>query len=405
MSCNIVSTSSKRLACYFHADGKFVENDDGEVKYCGGTVRVRVINEGTKIEDLRAMIGEWFSMDCHDCDIKYTLSFDERVLVDLIDDGEVDNLFEYNDRNAHIYIAHKGNDNVEEGMGYPETISRMVGLSEQSDEPMLEGNALESTSSGGSERPTVSLPYGVVSAPTPLPKMNSLKWKELLLRWNQTFANAEDFKKKVHKFSIANKFEYNVEGCLWRISARVGRKSTLFLRVATFINEHVHNAQDNLRVEHCGSASLIASIITDEVNDHIDRRPNDIRKTLKRDYGVKLTYKQAYRVKQKALEDIHGRPDQSYILIPWICERLKETDNKTVAKWVGNTNNTFERAFIVYGCCIEGFIAGARHVLYIDGCYLSGRYKGTLLSASAYDTDNELLPFVIAIVKGEILED
>ncbi|XP_028772552.1 uncharacterized protein LOC114729679 [Neltuma alba] len=400
-------------------DGKFVEKDNGEVKYCGGTVRVRVINEGTKLEDLRAMIGEWFSMDCHGCDIKYTLSFDERVLVDLIDDGEVDNLFEYNDRNAHIYIAHKGNDNVEEGMGYPEMISRMEGLSEQSDEPTLEGNALESTSSGGSERPNVSLPYGVVSAPTPLPEMNSLKWKELLLGRNQTFANAEDFKKKVHKFSIANKFEYkyvkncrgkmyvkcSVEGCPWRISARVGRKSTPFLRVATFINEHVHNAQDNLCVEHCGSASLTASIIRDEVNDHIDRRPNDIRKTLERDYGMKLTYKQAYRAKQKALEDIHGRPDQSYMLIPWICERLKETDNKTVAKWVANTNNTFERAFIAYGCCIEGFIAGARHVLYIDGCHLSGPYKGTLLSASAYDADNELLPFAIAVVKGETLED
>ncbi|XP_028799280.1 uncharacterized protein LOC114754657 [Neltuma alba] len=197
----------------------------------------------------------------------------------------------------------------------------------------------------------------------------------------------------------------SVEGCPWSISARAGRKSTPFLRVATFINEHVHNAQDNLRVEHCGSTSLTSSIIIDKVNDHIDRLPNDIRKSLERDYGVKLTYKQAYRAKQKALEDIHGRPDQSYMLIPWICERLKETNNKTVAKWVGNTNNTFERAFIAYGCCIEGFIAGARHVLYIDGCHLSGSYKGTLLSASAYDADNELLPFAIAIVKGETLED
>ncbi|XP_028801143.1 uncharacterized protein LOC114756367 [Neltuma alba] len=194
----------------------------------------------------------------------------------------------------------------------------------------------------------------------------------------------------------------SVKGCPWRISARVGRKSTPFLRVATFINEHVHNAQDNLRMEHYGSTSLTASIITDELNDHINRRPNDIRKTLERDYGVKLTYKQAYRAKQKALEDRHGRPDQSYMLIPCICERLKETDNKTMAIWVGNTNNTFEHAFIAYGCCIEGFIASARHILYIDGCHLSGPYKGMLLSTSAYEADND---FAIAIIKGETLED
>ncbi|XP_028800236.1 uncharacterized protein LOC114755514 [Neltuma alba] len=197
----------------------------------------------------------------------------------------------------------------------------------------------------------------------------------------------------------------NVEGCPWRISARVGRKSTLFLRVATFINEHAHNAQDNLHVEHGGSASLTSLVIIDEVNDHIDRYPNYIRKSLERDYDVKLTYKQEYRVKQKVLEDIHGRLKQSYMLILWICERLKETDSKTVAKWVGNTNKTFERAFIAYGCWIKGFIAGTRHVLYIDGCHLSGLYKRTLLSTSAYDANNELLPFAIAIVKRETLED
>ncbi|XP_028798837.1 uncharacterized protein LOC114754226 [Neltuma alba] len=200
--------------------------------------------------------------------------------------------------------------------------------------------------------------------------------------------------------------KYNVEGCPWRISARTAGKSTpAFLRVTILKNEHVHNAQDNLHVTHGGSASLTSSIIIEEVRDHIDMHPNDIKKRLERDYGVKLTYKQAYRAKEKALEDIHGRPDQTYMLIPWICDRLKETDDKTVAKWVAARNNRFERVFIAYGCCIEGFIAGARHVLYIDGSHLSGPYKGTLLSASAYDADNELLPFTIAIVKGKTFED
>ncbi|XP_028768191.1 uncharacterized protein LOC114725796 [Neltuma alba] len=222
--------------------------------------------------------------------------------------------------------------------------------------------------------------------------MNSLKWKTILLGLRQTFPDADDFKKKLHKFSIANKFEYkyvknsnahmyvkcNVEGCPWRISARTARKNTpVFLRVTTFKNENVHNAQDNLHVTHGGSARLTSSIIIEEVRDHIDMRPNDIKKRLERDYGVKLTHKQAYRTKEKALEDIHGRPDQTYMLIPWIS----------------------------YGCYIEGFITGARHVLYINGSHLSGLYKGTLLSESAYDADNKLLPFAIAIVKGETLED
>ncbi|XP_028787196.1 uncharacterized protein LOC114743169 [Neltuma alba] len=387
MTSNIRSTSSKRLACYFHVGGKFAENGDGEVKYYGGTVRVRVIKEGIRLEDLRVMIGEWFGVGSNGCDIKYTLGLNDRILIDLIDDDEVDNLFEYNDSNAHVYVAAKGNENTEEEVADRNSMSKLSGLSQQNDEPMIE-DAVECVNYIAAEN-VLSLPYAVESAPTPLPGMNSLKWKTVLLGLRQTFPDADDFKKKLHKFSIANKFEYkyvknsnahmyvkcNVEGCPWRISARAAAKSTpAFLRVTTFKNEHVHNAQDNLHVTHGGSASLTSSIIIEEA-------------------------------KEKALEDIHGRPDHSYMLIPWICDRLKETDDKTVAKWVAARNNRFERVFIAYGCCIEGFIAGARHVLYIDGSHLSGPYKGTLLSASAYDADNELLPFAIAIVKGETLED
>ncbi|XP_028780352.1 uncharacterized protein LOC114736641 [Neltuma alba] len=384
MRSNIGSTSSKRRACYFHVGGNCAENGDGEVKYNGGTVRVGVIKKSIRLEDLRVTIGGWFGVDSNNCDIKYTLGFDDGISIDLIDDDEVDNLFEYNDSNAHVYVVAKGNKNTEEEVADPN-----------------------------------SLLYVVQSALAPLPSMNSLKWKKVLLGLRQSFAHADDFKKKLHKFSIANKFEYKyvknsnihmyvkykVEGCPWRISARVAGKSISFLRVTTLKNEHVHNSQYNLHVTHGGSASLTSSIIIEEVRDHIDMRPNDIRKRLERDYSVKLTYKQAYRAKEKALEDIYGKADQIYMLIPWICDRLKETNDKTVAKWVATMNNTFECVFIAYRCCIESFVAGARHVLYIDRSHLSGPYKGTLLSAFAYDADNELFPFATAIVKGETLED
>ncbi|XP_028755409.1 uncharacterized protein LOC114714806 [Neltuma alba] len=418
MTSNIRSRSSKRLPCYFHVGGNFVENGDGEVKYYGGTVRVRVIKEGIRLEDLRVMIGEWFGVDSNGCDIKYTLGFNDSILIDLIDDDEVDNLFEYNDSNAHVYVVAKGNENTEEEVADRNSMSKLSGLSQQNDEPMIQ-DAVECVNYIAAEN-VFSLPYAVESAPTPLPGMNSLKWKTILLGLRQAFSDADDFKKKLHKFNIANKFEYkyvknsnahiyvkcNVKGCPWRISVRAAGKSTpAFLRVTTFKNEHAHNAQDNLYVTDGGSASLTSSIIIEEVRDHIDMRPNDIKKRLQRDYGVKLTYNQAYRAKEKALEDIDGKPDQTYMLIPWICDRLKETDDKTVAKWVAARNNRFERVFIAYRCCIEGFIAGARHVLYIDGSHLSGPYKGTLLSASDYDANNELLPFATTIVKGETLED
>ncbi|XP_028784192.1 uncharacterized protein LOC114740238 [Neltuma alba] len=167
----------------------------------------------------------------------------------------------------------------------------------------------------------------------------------------------------------------------------------------------MHNAQEIMQVTRGGRAALTLSIIIKEVRDHTNKHLNEIRRTLARDYGVKLTYKQAYRAKKKALEEIQGRLEQLYMLIPWICQRLKETDGKTVAEWLATVNNIFGRIFIAYGCCVEGFFSGARHILYIDGTHLSGPYKRTLLSASTYDADNELLPFAYALVNGETYEE
>ncbi|XP_028806046.1 uncharacterized protein LOC114760899 [Neltuma alba] len=249
-------------------------------------------------------------------------------------------------------------------------------------------------------------------------EMVHVEWRGLFTGVGQRFPSADVFRVFAYKFALINKFvpkyvrnnkefmsmRYKVEGYLWKLCANHVRKSCDVLRVTTFINWHVHSTQDSLDVMHSGRASLNSSIIINEMRDHTDKCTSEIRKKLKQEYGIDLTYKQAYRAKEKSLEDIYGRPEQSYMLIPWVCERLKETDEKTVAEWTA-IGNWFERVFIAYGSCIEGFLGGARYIMYVDRTHLSGPYKGTILSASAYDADNELLSFAIVIVKGETLDD
>ena len=48
--------------------------------------------------------------------MKYTMKFDEKVLVDLINDDELENLFRYNDNCAHVYVATKSIDNYAAGL-------------------------------------------------------------------------------------------------------------------------------------------------------------------------------------------------------------------------------------------------------------------------------------------------
>ncbi|XP_054816860.1 uncharacterized protein LOC129316459 [Prosopis cineraria] len=170
------------------------------------------------------------------------------------------------------------------------------------------------------------------------------------------------------------------------------------LRVTTFKNEHLHSAQEDLEVSYSIRCTLTSSIIDDIVRSNVEKRPNEIKADIYRDYGISLTYRQALRAKERALVEINGLPDQSYMLVPWLCNRLMETDADTIAKWVASENNRFERLFIAYGCSIKGFLLGARPILYVDGCFLSGPYQGTLLATSTYDADNELFPLAFAIV-------
>ena len=106
------SMELKQLCCYFHVGGNFKSNPEGIAQYIGGYVKMRNIKEGIKLESLREMIASWFGVDGNNCDIKYTIMYDEKVLIDLDDEEEVVNLFAHNERICHINIGPKENDNT-----------------------------------------------------------------------------------------------------------------------------------------------------------------------------------------------------------------------------------------------------------------------------------------------------
>ncbi|XP_028784272.1 uncharacterized protein LOC114740315 [Neltuma alba] len=428
MNCYNGSSCWKELFCFFHVGGYFERNSEGEVKYGGGSVRASSIKEGITLEELRGTISQLVHNDAKGCEIKYTVKFAEGTLVDLYDEGDICNMFRYNDSSAHLYVAAKGNQKEGGAVNDGEMGENLFGLSGEMTEgvvnlgdnyePLIVDYGAECLTYEGGGLSQTNFSDGSGSEGTLRGNLNCMKWVGVFAGVGQYIPHAQAFREAVYRFSIAQKFattyvrnsrekmnvRCKVEGCPWKICANAVGRDTLLLRVTTFVNEHIHSAQDNLDVTFAGNAALTSSIILEEIRNHTEKRPTEIRKTLEREYGVRLTYAQAYRAKEKAMEHIHGKPEESYMFIPWICQRLKETDDKTVAEWA-SIGNTFERVFIAYGSCIEGFLSGARAILYVDGTHLSGPYKGTLLSASGYDADNDLLPFAIAVVKSENLDD
>ena len=103
--------------------------------------------------------------------------------------------------------------------------------------------------------------------------------------------------------------------------------------------------------------------MVDSLRRNIDKNAIEIMRDMHTEYEVQLNYTQAYRGKERALREIHGRPEHSYMAIPWICDRLVETDPDTVARCKFSTAKNFESVFIVYGCLITGFLQGCIPIL------------------------------------------
>ena len=59
-----------------------------------------------------------------------------------------------------------------------------------------------------------------------------------------------------------------------------------------------------------------------------------------------------------------------------------------------------QRSFLALGTCIEAF-PHCRLVICIDGTFLTGRYKCTILTVVAADGNRQLLPLAIAFVEKE----
>ena len=97
--------------CYFHVGGNFEKNVEGGDRYCGGNTRSKGLQQGVTFEELKGLVGEWFNIDEMVCEMKYLVKFDKKVLVDLINDDELENLFQYSDNFAHVYVATKSIDN------------------------------------------------------------------------------------------------------------------------------------------------------------------------------------------------------------------------------------------------------------------------------------------------------
>ena len=132
---------------------------------------------------------------------------------------------------------------------------------------------------------------------------------------------------------------------------------------------------------------------------------------VRQEFGYTITYRKARLAKQWALEHVYGNWEESYNILPKYLQALQLFVPSTIVRIqtipaLDESNQPipnkviFHRLFWSFKACIDVF-AFCKLIEQIDGTWLYGIYKRTLLIIVAQDGANNIFPLAFSNVEGE----
>ncbi|XP_052298607.1 uncharacterized protein LOC127902730 [Citrus sinensis] len=207
---------------------------------------------------------------------------------------------------------------------------------------------------------------------------------ELILELRKV-ALREKFDFKIAR-STTTRFEAHCssESCNWRLRATRGSDEHNVPWVVRRV-DNVHTCSNEVLPSGLRQvrSRVVGHLIADKfIQDKRIYTPNDIRTDMQQEYGVQLTYQQAYRAKEVGLEIVRGNPAESYNLLPKYSHVLTKANEGTVTHLQRDGDDNFLYYFVALGSSIKGFTQYIRPVIAVDGTHLKGLYRGSMFVAT-----------------------
>ena len=126
-------------------------------------------------------------------------------------------------------------------------------------------------------------------------------------------------------------------------------------------------------------------------------------------FKYNISYGCAWRAKQRALENRFGSFKDAYDSVVRQLWTLQERNPGTYVEIQDYVNpehpnvKVLHRVFFSFAICIEAF-RHCRPVICVDGTFLTGKYRGQILTAIGQDGNNQIVPLAFAFVESENTE-
>ncbi|KAK1651020.1 hypothetical protein QYE76_068825 [Lolium multiflorum] len=154
------------------------------------------------------------------------------------------------------------------------------------------------------------------------------------------------------------------------------------------------------------TSTLLARLFYKEIVENTAMGVKAIQRRVHLQYKYEIEYGKAWRAKQTALENRFGTFYDAYDGVVRLLQTLKDRNPGThvdiqdfVIPEFPNVR-VLHRVFFAFSICIEAFMH-CRPVMCVDGTFLTGRYKGQILTAIGVDGNNRIVPLAFAFVESE----
>ncbi|XP_077227852.1 uncharacterized protein LOC143860891 [Tasmannia lanceolata] len=388
--------------------GEFISTSDGTMTYTGGEAHAIEVDHNMRFDDFKSEVAEMCQYDMCALSMKYFLPHNKRTLITVSNDKDLQRMVDFHEDSVTVdvyvlageIVAHNVSNVVDNRAS--RTTSRTTVVDSV---PLKKEKALVA-----SMTPLLSIgdPMDDVS-----PHRLNSPWENGITGLGQEFKSVRDFREALCKYALAKGFVYKFssndsnrvtakckgEGCPWRIHASKLPTVQKFM-VKTMNDVHTCGGETVKKRQPHIKQQWIADLVKDKLRDNPDCTPKEITTNLYQDYGVNLTYQQAWRGKELAKEQLQGSQLEAYSQLPWLCERIMETNPGSLATLTTTDESRFHRLFVSFHASQHGFNHGCRPLLLLNKISLN-KCPGILFAANAVDGDDGIFPVAFAVVEAE----
>ncbi|XP_031124421.1 uncharacterized protein LOC116027130 isoform X2 [Ipomoea triloba] len=197
-----------------------------------------------------------------------------------------------------------------------------------------------------------------------------------------------------------------VNHCNWAIFASRSNPSCPFT-IKSF-GKHTCGAQQKNKTIN---SRFLSKYYKEEFKDNENWGRREFQKKVKRTFRCNVSKYQSYRARRNAKKSLIGTQSEQFNMLWDYCEELRISNPGTTVMMKLDTTDRegsrcrFLRLYVCFAACKQGFLAGCRQLIGIDGCHLKGFQKGgQLLAAVGVDANNCMFPIAFAVVESEAKE-